>query len=82
MRSSSASERAGGGGIAVLEVKRRKTDATAEVNKNILAIMGLRKIKLKQIMWENLRSGVDEASKSQDPVPTAMSVCNSSHFIL
>ena len=56
MRSLSASERAGGGGIAVLEVKRRKTDATAEVNKNILAIMGLRKIKLKQIMWENLRS--------------------------
>ena len=55
MRSSSASERAGGG-IAVVEVKRRKTDATAEVNKNILAIMGLRKIKLKQIMWENLRS--------------------------
>ena len=66
----------------MLEVKRRKTDATAEVSKNILTIMGLRKIKLKQIMWENLRSGVDEASKSQDPVPTAMSVCNSSHFIL
>ena len=44
MRSSSASERAGGGGIAVLEVKRRKTDATAEVNKNILAKKVLEKL--------------------------------------
>ena len=43
MRSSSASERAGGG-IAVLEVKRRKTDATAEVNKNILAKKVLEKL--------------------------------------
>ena len=44
MRSLSASERAGGGGIAVLEVKRRKTDATAEVNKNILAKRVLEKL--------------------------------------